>query len=79
MRPGDLVVVYSDGITDATDANDEMFGLERLRRVIAAHAGLSARGLVELIFHAVETFSRRARPTDDQTVVVIRRPAEPQV
>jgi len=77
MRPGDMVVVYSDGITEATDERDEPFGLERLRQVIASHTGLSARGLVDLIFHAVETFSRRARPTDDQTVVVIRRPPAP--
>jgi len=78
MRPGDIVVVYSDGITEATDAGDEPFGVDRLRQVIAAHTNVTARGLVELIFHAVETYSRRVRPTDDQTVVVIRRPAAAQ-
>jgi len=74
MRPGDVVVVYSDGITEAANSRDEAFGVDRLRQAIAAHADLPARGLVDLIFHAAETFSGRARPADDQTVVVIRRP-----
>jgi sigma-B regulation protein RsbU (phosphoserine phosphatase) len=74
MRPGDIVVAYSDGITEAANSQDEAFGVDRLRQALAAHPDLPARGLVDLIFHAVGTFSGRARPADDQTVVVIRRP-----
>jgi sigma-B regulation protein RsbU (phosphoserine phosphatase) len=74
MRPGDIVVLYSDGITEATDANDEAFGIERLKTVIAASADAPARVLVDLIFQAVDLFSGRTRPADDQTVVAIRLP-----
>ena len=77
LRPGDVVVLYSDGITEATDRRDEAFGLDRLKAVIAAHAELPARGLLDLIFQSVEAFSSRTRPSDDQTVVVIRRPPLP--
>ncbi len=77
LRPGDVVVIYSDGITEAADANDEQFGVDRLKTLVAAHADLPARALVELIFQTAEAFSRRARPVDDQTVMVIRRPPGP--
>ncbi|HUD71019.1 MAG TPA: PP2C family protein-serine/threonine phosphatase [Dongiaceae bacterium] len=77
LRPGNVVVIYSDGITEAADAQDEQFGLERLKTLVAAHADLPARALVELIFKKVEAFSGRARPVDDQTVMVIRRPPGP--
>ena len=74
MRPGDVLVLYSDGITEATDREGEAFGLERLKTLVAAHADLPARGLVDLVFQSVEAFSSRTRPNDDQTVVVVRRP-----
>jgi sigma-B regulation protein RsbU (phosphoserine phosphatase) len=75
LRPSDVVVIYSDGITEATGPNDEDFGLERLQRLIADNHALSAKALTDLIFQRVEAFSRRARPHDDQTVVVVRNPA----
>jgi sigma-B regulation protein RsbU (phosphoserine phosphatase) len=75
MRPGDVLVLYSDGITEAEDRAGEAFGLERLKGLIAAHADLQARALLDLIFQKVESFSGRTRPQDDQTIVVVRRPA----
>jgi len=77
LRPGDVVVIYSDGITEASDAGDEQFGVARLKQMVASHADLPARALVELIFRTVESFSGRTRPLDDQTVMVIRRPPGP--
>jgi len=72
---GGVIVLYTDGITEATNLADEAFGVERLKRTIAENAGLPAKTLAELIFQRVETFSGRTRPSDDQTVVVVRRPA----
>jgi stage II sporulation SpoE-like protein len=74
LRPSDVIVIYSDGITEATDPRDEDFGVDRLRRVIADNHALPARALTDLIFQKVEAFSGRARPHDDQTVVVVRSP-----
>ncbi len=75
VEPGALIVLYTDGITEATDDADEAFGVERLKETIAENASLPSRALVDLIFQRVESFSRRATPRDDQTVVVARRPA----
>jgi len=72
VRPADVIVIYSDGITEASGPDDEDFGVPRLQRVIADNSALPARALADLIFQKVEAFSRRSRPRDDQTVVVVR-------
>ncbi|HYV19992.1 MAG TPA: PP2C family protein-serine/threonine phosphatase [Verrucomicrobiae bacterium] len=74
MRPGNIVVLYSDGITEAADAKDEQFGLDRMKEIVQGNQDLPAKALVDLIFQKVEAFSGRTRPVDDQTVVVIRLP-----
>jgi sigma-B regulation protein RsbU (phosphoserine phosphatase) len=74
VDPGDTVVLYTDGITEATDLAGEAFGVVRLKRLIADHGAQGARALLDRIFQQVEAFSRRARPRDDQTAVVLRRP-----
>ena len=75
VHPGDVIVLYTDGITEATNGTGEEFGVRGLEELIAAYASLPARGLVDLIFQKVEAYSGRTRPVDDQTVVAIRRPA----
>jgi len=74
MRPGNIVVLYSDGITEAADGKDEQFGLDRMKEIVQANQDLPAKALVDLIFQKVEAFSGRTRPVDDQTVVVMRLP-----
>jgi sigma-B regulation protein RsbU (phosphoserine phosphatase) len=76
MKPGNIIVLYSDGITEATDSSDEAFGLERLKEVVASNADVPAKELVDIIFKAVEAFSRRPNREDDQTVVAIRLPKQ---
>jgi sigma-B regulation protein RsbU (phosphoserine phosphatase) len=75
VRPADVIVIYSDGITEATGPHDEDFGVLRLQRVIADNHALPAKALADLIFQKVEAFSRQAPPRDDQTVVVVRNSA----
>ena len=74
VRPSDVIVFYTDGITEATSPIGEDFGVPRLQELIAHNHTLPARALTDLIFQSVETFSRRTRPRDDQTVVVLRHP-----
>ncbi len=75
VRPSDVIVIYSDGITEATGPHDEGFGVLRLQRVIADHHALPAKALADLIFQKVEAFSQKTPPRDDQTVVVVRNSA----
>jgi sigma-B regulation protein RsbU (phosphoserine phosphatase) len=74
MRAGDAILLYSDGITEATGRSGDDFGLERLERILTEHHSLEAKTVVDLVFREVETFSGRSAPADDQTVVVVRHP-----
>jgi serine phosphatase RsbU (regulator of sigma subunit) len=71
VEPGDLVLVYSDGVTDARDAAGETFGDERLQRVLAGVDG-EPRVVVEEVMRAVEAFTAGSEPYDDITLVAAR-------
>ena len=73
FRPGDLLVVFSDGITDALDERGEPFGEETLAAVIEENRHQSAQKLLSAIVDAVERYSRNKPQTDDITLVVIKR------
>jgi sigma-B regulation protein RsbU (phosphoserine phosphatase) len=69
---GDLVVFYTDGVTDAVDTRCEDFGPERLEEVIAMNSGETAERVVSSIFLAVGSHAGNSDAFDDQTVVVVR-------
>lgn len=79
MKPGDMLVFYTDGICE-TQGRDETgrtlgeYGLERLLEVARAHQGESAQEVVNAIFRSVEEFSREAPADDDRTVMVVSHP-----
>jgi len=74
LMPGDLIVLYTDGITEAENPTEEQFGVLRLKGLIADNRSLPARALTDLVFQRVEAFSGRSRPRDDQTVVIVKVP-----
>jgi len=71
LRPGDVLVLYTDGITEAMDAAGELFGEERLREVILARKDDTAVTHVKGIWEAVQAF-RSGDQDDDLTTVVVR-------
>jgi sigma-B regulation protein RsbU (phosphoserine phosphatase) len=73
LFPGDVMLLTTDGVWEATCAKDEHFGKERLQSLLATHAGETARGLVDRIRREVETFTGSVRYVDDFTLVVIKR------
>jgi serine phosphatase RsbU (regulator of sigma subunit) len=73
MRPGDVIVIYSDGITDATSTSNEMFGTERFESVVREHQDESATILIESVFKAVGDHVGGAPQFDDLTLVVVKR------
>jgi phosphoserine phosphatase RsbU/P len=73
LAPGDLVVMYSDGISEAMNERQELFGDKPLQDLIAQHHTLSANDLKDLIIEAVRNHQSTAPQADDMTVVVIRR------
>jgi sigma-B regulation protein RsbU (phosphoserine phosphatase) len=73
-QPGDLVVFFSDGIVDATNAHGEMYGTERLATLLQHHptAHESAQLAVDAILEAVHTFRAGTDHFDDETIVVLK-------
>lgn len=72
VRPGDVLVVYSDGICDALNGRGEDYGDARLAAVVRANASLPAAELQERILADVTAFGDGVAPFDDMTLVVAR-------
>lgn len=68
----ELVVIYSDGVTEADNEFDDMFGEERLQELIAKHHKKSASELVAVIYDAVKQHEGSTDRDDDITIVVIK-------
>ena len=70
--PGDAVVFVSDGILDAENAHGEMYGEERLGRMLCAHRGREAAEIAEEILSDVAAFQGGQDRFDDETIIVLR-------
>ncbi len=70
LRPGDIVVWYTDGLTEARDAGGKLYGTQRLSAAIQSNSQQSAEGLREAILADVRAFSAGQPQRDDITVVV---------
>jgi sigma-B regulation protein RsbU (phosphoserine phosphatase) len=73
VGPGDLLFLYSDGITEAENPAGEPFEEAGLERFIAARGGDSPAVLAPAILQAVESHARDSRFTDDLTVLILKR------
>jgi serine phosphatase RsbU (regulator of sigma subunit)/FixJ family two-component response regulator len=72
LQPGDPVLLFSDGVTEAMDGQHEMFELERLTRFLAAHPVASAQALCDQIVEAVAAYRDPAPQWDDITLLAVR-------
>jgi len=72
LRVGDVFVFFSDGISEAMDAESGEFGTERLLDVIERHRTQTAKAITDAIFAAVYEFCGSAEQNDDRTVVVLK-------
>jgi sigma-B regulation protein RsbU (phosphoserine phosphatase) len=73
FEPGDILVLFSDGVTEAPDPQDHEFGEERLAELVASLRNRPAREIVEQIHSAVHAYTQGAPPADDITVLIARR------
>lgn len=72
---GEVLVLYSDGVTDMENETGEAFGLERLKELVTSHCDAGAELIAQRLVAAVRTHAGVAEPFDDLTVVVVRREA----
>src|ERR1041385_404867 len=73
LAPGDVVVIYSDGLTEAVDPDEREFGEERLIDIVNEHRGQSADVILDALFDAVARHQFDQPPFDDTTAVIIKR------
>jgi hypothetical protein len=73
LADGDVMIVFSDGLTEAMNDRDEFFGDERLRARLPALARLPAKDIGTRVVEAVDEFVGDRRPHDDLSLVVLRR------
>jgi len=73
MMPGDAIVLYTDGVTEAMNEAGEQFGERRLLDVIARNGAGSAADIRNAIVKEIENFTRGAPQSDDITLMVIKR------
>src|ERR1700728_4839192 len=71
-RPGDAVIFFSDGIVDAVNESEEMFGAERLAALITEQSQNSAEGMVDVIYKELSAFQGGVERFDDETVIVLK-------
>jgi serine phosphatase RsbU (regulator of sigma subunit)/pSer/pThr/pTyr-binding forkhead associated (FHA) protein len=71
LAPGDRVVIYSDGVTEAQNQKREFFGKKRLNEILKTHAGESCSAIHDAIQEGVTAFTEGAPQSDDITLVVL--------
>jgi sigma-B regulation protein RsbU (phosphoserine phosphatase) len=72
LEPGDTVVLFSDGVTEAMDPGEELFGVPRLREVLTGHMQTPLDELQRTVLESVENFARGASQADDLTLLLVR-------
>lgn len=72
FNEGDVLVLYTDGITEAMDLEENEFGEERLQQTLIENRHLNPYDLKEQVLNAVKHFTHRKNQTDDMTLVIIK-------
>ena len=78
LGPGESLVLYTDGVSEANDATGALFGEERLHACLAQGGAQTAAGTVDRLLGAVRAFAGGAPQSDDITILVLRRGAGPE-
>ncbi len=73
LDPGDILILYSDGVTEARSVTEEEFGDERLMDFLTESRSMRPEEMVEALIQRVRDWSSQGKPSDDVTVVVMRR------
>jgi serine phosphatase RsbU (regulator of sigma subunit) len=72
LSQGDILLLYTDGVTEATNAGNEPFGLDRLVAVVQENAGLSAQDLLRAVRQSLQAFCAEKQLEDDITMLICK-------
>jgi len=73
LNKGDVLVAYSDGLTEAENPQGEMLGEERVKSIICAEAPLGAKHLETKLLETIQSFTMGRSQTDDITIIIVER------
>ena len=79
LEPGDQLLLYTDGVNEAMNVNEEQYGNDRLEAFLAAHATFSARMLVESLLADVRRWATGAEQSDDITILSLEYGVPPEL
>lgn len=72
LKDGDILAMFTDGITEARNSLGEYYGLDRLKELIKKFKTLKASDIIENIYHKIEEFSNIAELHDDLTMIIVK-------
>jgi len=72
LKPGDTLFLYTDGVTEAEDVNEDEFQTDRLETCLQKLNGEALPAMTERVFDAVQKFSEGMRQSDDITILTVR-------
>ena len=72
LEPGDTLVLFSDGVTEAMDPDEQMFGITRLKELLTGQLECPLELLQKCVLEAVKNFARGAHQADDLTLLIVR-------
>lgn len=72
INPGDIVALYTDGVTEAMNAKEEVFGYDRLKEVVRANVEKPAVRVLQAVGEALEQFTQGHVQSDDITIVTVK-------
>lgn len=75
LQPGESLVIYTDGLTDAMDPADVLFGEERLKTLLQTHHGADPTEILNQVDEALNKHTSPGRPSDDINIIVLQYPA----
>jgi sigma-B regulation protein RsbU (phosphoserine phosphatase) len=73
LSQGDLILLYTDGLTEAENANGEFFGLERVSDILVQHAQQTPQAIIEALLEQLKQFCRSEFFNDDITLMIFKR------
>jgi sigma-B regulation protein RsbU (phosphoserine phosphatase) len=73
LGPGDVLVAYSDGLTEAEDKDGEPFGEDRLKSIIRVEAPVGSKHVEQKLLEAIQNFTMGRSQTDDITIMIVER------
>ena len=73
MQHGDVLFLYTDGVSEAMDQNEQFYGEDRIKTQLGLHHGLSAKSITHTVLEDVQKFSTQGPNSDDMTILTIKR------